>query len=56
MITMNKKEQSHLKYENLTDEQKNRLIEYAKTKLPGILQNNKLAVRFQIYKYIRSKL
>ena len=53
---MNLKKQSHIKYESLNKEDKQRMIEYAKTKLPGILQNNKLAVRFQIYKYIRSKL
>ena len=53
---MNIKEQSHKKYESLNKEDKEKLITYARSKLPSILKNSKWAIQFQIYKYIRSKL
>jgi hypothetical protein len=50
------KELSHQKYESLTKDQKSKLTEYARTKLPPILQNSQPAIRFQILKYIKNKL
>lgn len=52
----NIKEESHAKYESLTEDQKGKMIIYARSKLPKVLQNNEKAIKFQIYKYIREKL
>lgn len=53
---MNNKELSHNKYNNLKEEDKNKLRSYAKSKLPNYLKNNERAIEFEIYKFIREKL
>ena len=53
---MIKKEISHNKYNELSEEHKQQLKEYAIRKLPDILKNNEKAIRFEIYRYIRSKI
>ena len=50
------KKQSHIKYESLTKSEKSRMVEYARSKLPAILQNCDWAIKFQIFQYIRNKL
>lgn len=52
----NKKEISHDKYNNLSDEDKERLRQYAISKLPKILKSSEKAIEFEIFKFIRDKL
>lgn len=53
---MNTKQLSHDKYNNLSEEDKNKLITYAKSKLPNYLKNNERAIEFEIYRFIRKKI
>lgn len=53
---MNNKELSHDKYNNLNEEDKQKLRVYVKSKLPNILKNNEKAIEFEIYKFIRTKI
>ena len=55
-MNIKQKELSHQKYESLSKEQKSKMITYARSKLPRILQSNESAIKFEIYKYIRSKI
>lgn len=50
------KQLSHDKYNNLKEEDKNKLRSYALTKLPNYLKNNERAIEFEIYSFIRKKI
>lgn len=53
---MDIKQLSHEKYNNLSEEDKERIRAYAKSKLPNYLKNNERAIEFEIYRFIRNKL
>lgn len=53
---MTKKEESHIKYESLSSDDKEKLRRRAINKLPELLKRSELAIMTKIYLHIRKKI